>query len=133
MACKCETGREKTLGIGAEIDWSISITVYCAEGRSESTYTDFFVHEFVHAVDDCIRSKKGAKRDCNFIACTEIRAYAFANCSEHADPKLREECIKDGATNSVRIQGSCGRNDRDARAAVDRNYAVCGPSSEVVN
>ncbi|KAG2379358.1 hypothetical protein C9374_007497 [Naegleria lovaniensis] len=81
------------------------------------------IHELVHSFDHC-RLRKTRHVGCNFIACTEIRAYALGGqCDLPVDLAKfdgnRDECIKYWATMSTI------RNCDNGVEAVERMFEKC--------
>ena len=76
-------------------------------------------HELVHAFDQCRR--RHFERDCNLIACSEVRASAMGECADVRPAFARRQCVRENATLSTSHQ--CGTH-RGARL-VARVFDQC--------
>jgi len=101
---------------GGAYNWvTKKITLKCNATAGPQYFSDMYIHELSHAVDDCysLGLLKGSPDDrCKKRTCTEARAYNKANCRRYIDPTLREECVRNGIEESLKVDPHCERNSK---------------------
>jgi hypothetical protein len=86
-------------------------------------------HEWVHLLDSCscnndcknqsfnANDPEGKKKACDYVACSEIRAYSYVDCRDKPPGEFKA-CVSAGAKASVKSVG-CDEG------AVDALYDTC--------
>jgi RHS repeat-associated protein len=99
------------------------------EGKLKQKYKDTMGHEWVHLLDSCscnndcknqsfnANDPEGKKKACDYVACSEIRAYSYVDCRDKPPGEFKA-CVIDGAKASVKSVG-CDEG------AVDALYDTC--------
>ena len=99
------------------------------EGKLKQKYKETMAHEWVHLLDSCscnndcknqsykANDPEGKKKACDYVACTEIRAYSYVDCRDKP-PGDFKACVIAGAKASVKSVG-CDES------AVDSLFDTC--------
>jgi len=125
IECKCRSDNDRNSAGGAPAGGSYSgpsnkITLNCNSSAGANYFKQLTIHEYVHAFDYCHGNRP--EKSCRDRACTEIRAYAAAQCASETDPVRKAQCVREGARESMDNKGCT-----DAEQTIKSVWEQCYP------